>query len=95
MATLITSAQAELDLLEIWLYISEDSPVNADRFLDKINNTALRLAEFNDMGVERPELADNLLSFPLDRYVIYYRKTDNGIELVRVLSSSRDIYSLF
>jgi toxin ParE1/3/4 len=95
MATLITSAQAELDLLEIWLYISEDSPVSADRFLDKINNTAQRLAEFNDMGVERPELVDNLLSFPLDRYVIYYRKTDDGIELVRVLNSSRDIYSLF
>jgi toxin ParE1/3/4 len=95
MATLITSSQAELDLLEIWLYISEDSPVNADRFLGKINNTVLRLAEFNDMGVERPELADNLSSFPLDRYVIYYRKTDEGIELVRVLNSSRDIDSLF
>jgi len=95
MAILITSAQAELDLLEIWLYISEDSPVNADRFLDKINNTAQRLVEFNDMGVERPELADNLLSFPLDRYVIYYRKTDDGIELVRVLNSSRDIDTLF
>jgi toxin ParE1/3/4 len=95
MAVIITSAQAELDLLEIWLYISEDSPVNADRFLDKINNTAQRLAEFNDMGVERPELADNLLSFPLDRYVIYYRKTDDGVELVRVLNSSRDIDSLF
>jgi len=53
MAILITSAQAELDLLEIWLYISEDSPVNADRFLDKINNTAQRLVEFKDMGVER------------------------------------------
>ena len=95
MATLITSSQAELDLLDIWLYISEDSPVNADRFLDKINNTVLRLAEFNDMGVGRPELADNLLSFPLDRYVLYYRKTDEGIELVRVLNSSRDIDSLF
>jgi len=95
MAILITSAQAELDLLEIWLYISEDSPVNADRFLDKINNTAQRLVEFNDMGVERPELADNLLSFPLDRYVIYYRKTDDGIELVRVLNSSRDINTCF
>ena len=95
MAVIITSAQAELDLLEIWLYISEDSPVNADRFLDKINNTAQRLAEFNDMGVERPELADNLLSFPLDRYVIYYRKTDDVVELVRVLNSSRDIDSLF
>lgn len=67
MAMLITSAQAELDLLEIWLYIGGDSPANANHFLDKINNTALRLAEFNDMGTERPELADNLLSFPLDR----------------------------
>lgn len=32
MPTLIVSPEAEQDLLDIWLYIAEDSSVNADRF---------------------------------------------------------------
>lgn len=95
MATLMKSPQADQDLLEIWLYIAEDSLENADRFLDKIENTAQRLAEFKDIGRERPELANKLFCFPLDRYVLYYRKMDAGIELVRVLHSSRDIIQIF
>ena len=82
MATLIKSPQAEQDLLDIWLYIAEDNMDNADRFLDKINDTVQRLAEFKDIGTERPELARKLFCFPLDRCVLYYRKMDSGIELV-------------
>ncbi|MBF0471315.1 MAG: type II toxin-antitoxin system RelE/ParE family toxin [Gammaproteobacteria bacterium] len=34
-------------------------------------------------------------SFPVDRYVLYYRPNDHGIELVRVLHRTRDINLLF
>jgi len=95
MSTLKISPQADQDLLDIWLYIAEDSSINADRFLDKINDTAKRLSEFNNIGTDRPELGDDIFSFPLDRYLLYYRKTNTGIELVRVLHSSRDILQLF
>ena len=74
MTVLYRSPQAEQDLLEIWLYIAEDSPDNADRFLDKLNDTAQRLAEFKQIGIERPELADKLFSFPVDNYMLYYRQ---------------------
>lgn len=73
MPLLKKSPQADQDLLEIWLYIAEDSPVNADRYLDKINDTANRLAEFSDMGTGRPELAKALFSFPL---IIIYCTTE-------------------
>ena len=46
MSQLIISPQAEQDLLDIWLYIAEDSPINADRFLDKLYATTQKLAEF-------------------------------------------------
>ena len=36
MAALVISPEAEIDLLDIWLYIAEDHPDNADRFLDKL-----------------------------------------------------------
>ncbi|MDX2506045.1 MAG: type II toxin-antitoxin system RelE/ParE family toxin [Gammaproteobacteria bacterium] len=95
MPILKTSLEADQDLVDIWLYIAEDSPINADRYLDKINDTSQRLAEFKDMGTERPELAKALFCFPLDHYVLYYRKTEGGIELVRVLHAFRDVVQLF
>ena len=95
MPELIISPEAETDLLEIWFYIAQDSPVNADRFLDKLKEKALKLCEYNEIGLDRSELAESLKSFPVDRYLLYYRPTSAGIELVRVLHGSRDINTLF
>ena len=32
--TLIKAPQAEADLIDIWLYVSEDHPINADKLLE-------------------------------------------------------------
>ena len=79
MPELIISPEAEQDLLGIWLFIAEDSPVNADSFVDKIQTMVQRLAEFKDMGTARPELAEALFCFPVAHYVLYYRKTEAGL----------------
>ena len=95
MARVLTLPKAEEDLIDIWLYIAEDAPQNADNFLEKLNEKARKLADFPDMGVSRPELADKLRSFPVDRYVLFYRGVSDGIELVRVLHASKDIHLQF
>ncbi|THB71585.1 MAG: type II toxin-antitoxin system RelE/ParE family toxin [Gammaproteobacteria bacterium] len=95
MPQVVISPEAENDLLEIWLYIAEDSPINADRFLDKLNEKAELIAGFKEAGSSRPELGKDIQSFPVDRYVIYFREKPEGIELVRVLSGARDINILF
>lgn len=95
MAKLLISPEAVIDLLEIWLYIAENSPENADRFQDKLTEKAKILSESSEVGMDRPELGQNLKSFPVDRYLLYYRSVQTGIELVRVLHGSRDIQILF
>jgi toxin ParE1/3/4 len=95
MPTLIISPEAEQDLIDIWLHIAEDQPVNADRFLERLQEKAQKLAEFTDLGVDRLDLAPDIKSFPVDRYILYYRPNDDGIELVRVLRGSRDANLLF
>lgn len=50
MLELEISVDAENDLLDIWSYIAEDQPINADRFLDKLDEKALKLAEFPELG---------------------------------------------
>lgn len=91
----IRTPRAELDLLEIWLHIAEDSPSAADRLLESIDQTCHTLAQYPLMGRSRPELAPELRSFPAGNYIIFYRPIENGIEVVRVVIGTRDINAFF
>ncbi len=93
MLKLVKSLRAESDLVDIWLYIAEDQPLNANRFLDKLNNAIESLVESPAMGVDRPELGDSVKSFPIGNYAVFYRVSDVELEVVRVLSSFQDIDS--
>jgi toxin ParE1/3/4 len=91
MLDLIISSKAEADLIDIWLYIAEDQPVNADRFLDKLNETAKALAETPGMGVSRSSLSEGLRCFPVGNYILFCRVNPTTLEIVRFLSASRDV----
>ena len=47
------------------------------------------------MGRARDELSANVRSFPFGRYVIFYAAIEDGIDVVRVLHSARDIDAVF
>ncbi len=86
--------EAENDLEEIWWYIAQDSPQNADRFLDRIEERCLALSDFPQIGTSRNDLKPGLRSQPVGNYLIFYFPLDGGIDIVRVLHGSRDIESL-
>lgn len=79
------------DLAEIWSFIADDSETNADRFLSKLEVKLQGLATQAQMGRLRDELMPELRSFPFVRYVIFYLAGPDGIEIVRVMHSARDI----
>ena len=83
--------EAEEDLADIWAYIARDSERNADRFLRKLIETMSRLAAFPGMGPARDELAKGMRSFPVGNFVIFYLKSSEGIQVIRVLHGARDI----
>lgn len=84
---------ARTDLIEIWQYIADDSPQEANRFLDTLEEKIELLSDNPEMGKRRGELAESLRSFPVGNYVIFYRPLDReeGIEVVRVLNAAQDI----
>ncbi len=82
------------DLAEIWSFIADDSEASADRFLAKLQTKLSLLATQPEMGRLRPELMPDLRSFPYARYVLFYIARPEGIEVVRVLHSARDIESI-
>ena len=93
MARLLKRPQAEVDLEDIWWYIAQDNLQNADRFLDRVYEKCLILAEFPQMGVNQDELKTHLRSFAVGTYLIFYFPIEDGIDVVRVLQGARDIES--
>lgn len=83
--------RAANDLLDIWDYIAEDNVARADAFIDDVEARFRILAEQPLLGRRREELAPGLRSFPLGRYIIFYKVLPDGIEIVRVLHGSRDL----
>jgi toxin ParE1/3/4 len=89
------TSQAEIDLLEIWLFIADDSIEAADRLLAMIDEKCRLLADRPQLGRARPDLAVGLRSFPADNYILYYKPEPDGIFLARVLHGSRDQEAAF
>ena len=94
MPRLLKRPEAESDLDEIWWYIAQDSPDNADRFLDRLQERFLALADFPKMGTRRDDIQAGLRSQPVENYLIFYFPLADGIEIVRVLHGSRDVENL-
>jgi len=56
MLRILKRPEAENDIEEIWLYIAQDNPDNADRLLDEIEETSRNLAQFTSMGRNRDDI---------------------------------------
>ena len=91
------SPDAEQDLIEIGVYIAEQSgnEETAYRFLDTIDETCALLARHPEMGELREEFSTGLYrSFTVGNYVIFYRAIPGGVQVARVLHGARDHGSL-
>jgi toxin ParE1/3/4 len=95
MPFIVQRPQAITDRAEIWDYIADDSEGRADTFIDLLDRKIHTLARRPNIGRAREELAEGLRSFPVGRYIIFYRAVPKGIEIVRVLHGARDLETIF
>ncbi len=89
------TAQAEEDLIEIWIYIAQDNPGAADRMLDNLEQRFHALADNPLIGQLRPDIAPELRYFSVGKYLILYRTVPGGVQIVRVIHGARDLFHLF
>lgn len=94
MTRIVKRPSALTDLTDIWNYIAVDSETNADAFLQTVDGKFSILATQPQMGRARDGLIPGLRSFPVGRYLIFYTMLPDGIEIVRVLHSARDLDAL-
>ncbi len=91
----VRTAEAEEDLIGIWIYIAKDNQDAADRLLDRIDEACTRLAQFPNMGTSYEQIRPSLRLFPVGNYLILYRVINTGIEVVRIVHGARQWQSLF
>ena len=85
MPSIIRSDQSEQDVYEIAVFIARDNPDAAVQLIDRFDDTLRMLAENPLIGRVRAELAPDVRSFPVGNYVLFYRPTKIGVELIRLL----------
>ncbi len=95
MRTIKVATAAEADLIEIAEYIAHDNAEAARKIIKEITAKFALLRDNPLIGREQNRILVNLRSFAVKKYVIFYQPFDNGVEILRVLHSSRDIENLF
>lgn len=90
MGTVLFTSLARKDLKEMRDFIAQDKPMAASKYLAIIKQKCELLANYPTLGVQRQEYC-GLYKFPIDNYLIFYRISTNGIDIIRILHSSRDV----
>jgi toxin ParE1/3/4 len=94
------TVEARRDLVEIVAYLAERSQAAGRRFRAAAEATFERLAKTPGIGTryETDNPAHEDLRYCIvskfRNYVVFYRPTDDGIEVVRVLHGARDLGAL-
>jgi toxin ParE1/3/4 len=98
---IVIKPHARLDLDLHFVYIGERNFDVAERFLQAAEDACEKLADMPMMGTLRgfahPQIAD-LRFWPIrgfENYLIFYRPTPSGIDVLRVIHGAQDIDRLF
>lgn len=89
------------DLIELATYIAQDNLDASDRFLAAADETFKQLAKMPEMGKRcnfyHPNLADVRQQAVKEfrKYLVFYRPTESGIEVLRVIYGTRDIEAIW
>lgn len=97
MAQVFLTPKAKEDLYGMWYYIAveKNNPFNADKFIDRIDQTMKSLAQNLKIGSKKPEYGEGMFQFSFDKYLFFYVALESGIEAIRVIHSNRDLPQLF
>ena len=92
MADFSLRPQALADLELIWDYTIEAwGEEQAERYLRLINQSFCRLAENPSLGRSCDTIREGYRKYGVGRHVIFYRKIDASVDVVRILHERMDV----
>jgi toxin ParE1/3/4 len=89
------TAHADADLDEIIEFHITENPEYANKIFQEIAGKLTSLEKNPSLGKSKEEVIFHLRSFPAKKYIIFYTPIKDGIEVFRIIHSSRDIEGLF
>lgn len=85
------TVDAERDLDEIFLYWAKRAGLEvADRLVDGIMDRFWILGQHPEAGRLSSEIAPGVRCFPAGKYLIYYRKSRTGTDILHVFHGAQD-----
>ena len=83
---------AEYDLIKVWLYTSEEwSFAQADVYLSQIDSGIGHLIPNPRLGKDRNDLRKGYRSIQVKHHIIFYKITNDQIQIIRILHENSDI----
>ncbi len=79
------SAASKDDLKEIARFIAIDKPIAARQWVAKIRQKCRLAANYPDIGDDRRDPGEGIRSTYAGSYIIYFRKKNGMLEIVRVV----------
>lgn len=97
----ILAPRAREDVKQIAAYIAEHSPQSSTAFRHTLETIYEELLDLPEIGITRnfhnPEMKGlrMLRVRKFEKYLVFYRSSPGGLEIVRVVHGARDLPSLF
>ena len=90
------SPLAEEDLFKIISTTIESwGSTQAKVYAQTIDAALLKLSQYPDFGRERSDIYNGARSFPVEKHIVFYQISDNGIDVARILHQRMDLTKLF
>jgi toxin ParE1/3/4 len=94
MSRYVINVLASQDLNEIADYFAGNSIEAGEQFFQAFNRKCQQLVAFPNSGKSYESILPGLRGLSFERYIIFSRILENGIEILRVVSGRRDFPSL-
>lgn len=91
----ILAPAAIQDLQELTDYLADIDLESAERLLNKFENKCRYLVKFPKIGRTYSYIRPDLRGLPLNGHIIFYRLSDETLEILRVVKGNRDLEALF
>jgi toxin ParE1/3/4 len=89
------STEAIRDMEQILDYLANNNISMGERLLEEFSKKCRYLTQFPLMGRSYREIRPYLRGLPMKNYIIFYRLTEQGLEIMRVVKGDRDLEAFF
>ena len=92
MRSIVQSSQSEQDLTDIWIYTAEEWNLEqADLYVDELVAGIERLSSHPELGHSREDIRTGYRSLNVSQHIVFYKITNEEVQIIRVLHKSVDV----